>query len=165
MNTTTPTETNSVLKTILFFYLFKKGMSTDFNFQELRKVFTHKRVKHIINIYNNLNPNNQVDISSVWQRNYHTLINLLKRTGYKGELIGDYIIKHFNEFTHNQINNQINKNIDDELFDKLNEIRKEEQRLDKNKQDYMNMIKERARNERQRRLDNEFFKKLKKSMN
>ena len=98
-------------------------MSTDFNFKELRKVFTHKRVKYILNIYNKLNPNDQVDISSIWQRNYHILINLLKRTGYKGELIGDYIIKFFNEYAHNQIN----KAVDDKLFNKLNEIKREEQ--------------------------------------
>ena len=132
-------------------------MSTDFNFQELRKVFTHKRVKYILNIYNKLNPNDQVDISSIWQRNYHTLINLLKRTGYKGELIGEYIIKHFIEYTHNKIN----KLVDDKLFNKLNKIRKEEQRLHQKKQEYMDNIKERARNERQKRIDNDFFKNIK----
>ena len=132
-------------------------MSQEYTFQALRKVFTHKRIKYLLNIYNKLNPNDQVDISYVWQRNYHALINLLKRTGYNGDLIGEYIIKFF----HDSRNKQLNKQADDELFNKLIENKKEEQRLEKNKQEYMNKIKEQARTERQRRVDNELFKGLK----
>ena len=35
-------------------------MSTDYNFQALRKVFTHKRIKYILSSYNKLNPNNYI---------------------------------------------------------------------------------------------------------
>ena len=84
-------------------------MFQEYTFQALRKVFTHKRIKYLLNIYNKLNPNAQVDISSVWQRNYHQLADLLNKSGYNGDLIGEYIIKFF----HENINKQLNKQADE----------------------------------------------------
>ena len=107
-------------------------MSKDFHFQARRKVFTYKRVKYILSIYNKLHPDNQVNIDNVLQRNSHTLSDLLNRIGFKGELISEHIIKHFYE----NINKQIDKKADDELFNKLFEIKKEEQRFQQKKQEY-----------------------------
>ena len=59
-------------------------MSKDFNFQARRKVFTYKRVKCILSIYNKLHPDNQVNIDHVLQRNSHTLSDMLNRIGFKG---------------------------------------------------------------------------------
>ena len=109
-------------------------MTAEFTFKALRKVFTPKRITFILSSYNKINPNNQVDISTVWQRSYHTLSDLLNRTDYNGELIGEHIIKHFNEYARSfgargfkeADHDNINKQIDDELFNKLNEIKKEE---------------------------------------
>ena len=116
-------------------------MNVDINFQVLRKVFTPKRIKRILSIYNNLNPDKQVDINTIWQRNYYTLSKLLNRNGYKGDLTDDHIISFFHEKA-----TQVNKQLDNELFNKLNE-----QRLQQKKQEYMNTIKERAISDRQSR--------------
>ena len=97
-------------------------MSTEYNFRALRKVFTHKRIKYILSSYIILNPDDQVDISTVWQRKYNTLADLLNRTGYNGDLIGEHIINHFNVYAHDKINKQVDKRADDELFNKLREF-------------------------------------------